>query len=353
MKRTEFETIMKFYELLQDDESKDLFMARYSFMMEKNPKELLEAVFDSRKQYSCPEVTSFLKKRGTDKVIIYGCGVYGEYTYRLMQNIGVNVIAFVDADVNKQKMGYCGIPVLSPDVLQSKYHDHVVILASRKYIASFYDVLIRMRFPRENILWPTARCLFAICGKQYFDLDELQRQEEEVFIDAGSLNLATTEGFIKWCNGDYKKVYVFEPDEYNAEVCRKKAKDIGESDKIEIIECGTWSCDTVLKFHNGAFGGSKITDGGNTEIKVSSIDNVLAGKRCTFIKLDVEGAELETLKGAVETIKKWHPKLAISIYHKPEDVIQIPLFLMENFEGYKFYIRHYSATSGETVLYAI
>lgn len=353
MKRTEFETITKFYELLQDDESKELFMARYSFRMDKIYGNLLEALFDSNKKYVCAEVTDFLKKREIEKVIIYGCGVYGKYTYRLMKNMGVDVVAFVDADIEKQNNGYCDIPVWSPEVLQRDYHDHIVILASQKYIAAFYDTLIRMRFPRENILWPTTRLLFGVCGNQYFDLEELPRQEGEVFVDAGSLNLKSTETFIEWCNGDYEKVYAFEPDGYNAEVCRNKAKLREDSDKIEIVECGTWSCDTVLKFRNGAMGGSKIVDSGNVEVKVNSIDNVLAGRKCTFIKLDVEGAELETLKGAVETIKKYHPKLAISIYHKTDDIVQIPLFLMQNFEGYKFYIRHYSSTAAETTLYAI
>ena len=69
--------------------------------------------------------------------------------------------------------------------------------------------------------------------------------------------------------------------------------------------------------------------------------------------MDIEGSELEALKGAAETIKKWRPKLAISIYHKYEDIIEIPEYILSIVPDYSFYIRHYSSDIWETVLYAI
>ena len=69
--------------------------------------------------------------------------------------------------------------------------------------------------------------------------------------------------------------------------------------------------------------------------------------------MDIEGAELDALKGAVHTIQTYRPKLAISIYHKPEDLVEIPLYLMEIMPDYQFYIRHYTTWLEETVLYAI
>ena len=73
----------------------------------------------------------------------------------------------------------------------------------------------------------------------------------------------------------------------------------------------------------------------------------------TFIKMDIEGAELKALKGAKNIILRDKPKLAISIYHKPEDIVEIPLFIKELVPEYKLYIRHYSNDSIETVLYAV
>lgn len=73
----------------------------------------------------------------------------------------------------------------------------------------------------------------------------------------------------------------------------------------------------------------------------------------TFIKMDVEGAELSALKGAKKLIAKNHPKLAICLYHKPEDIYDIPIFIKQLDSSYKLYIRHYSNYITETVLYAI
>ena len=69
--------------------------------------------------------------------------------------------------------------------------------------------------------------------------------------------------------------------------------------------------------------------------------------------MDVEGAELESLKGAKEVIKRDIPKLAICIYHKPEDVITLPLYIKELVPQYKFYLRSYSNADNEMVLYAV
>lgn len=69
--------------------------------------------------------------------------------------------------------------------------------------------------------------------------------------------------------------------------------------------------------------------------------------------MDVEGAELDALIGASETIKNYHPKLAISIYHKSSDIYEIPKCILDIDNTYNFYIRHYTNLEFETVLYAI
>lgn len=69
--------------------------------------------------------------------------------------------------------------------------------------------------------------------------------------------------------------------------------------------------------------------------------------------MDIEGAELQGLKGAKNIIVKNRPKLAICIYHKPEDILEIPLYLQSIVPDYKFYIRYYSNHDIETVLYAV
>ena len=88
-------------------------------------------------------------------------------------------------------------------------------------------------------------------------------------------------------------------------------------------------------------------------IDVDSIDNVLAGRSATDIKMDIEGSELRAIEGAKNTIRHYKPKLAIFVYHKPEDIFEIPLKILELDSGYKLYLRHYSYVDTETVLYAV
>ena len=66
-----------------------------------------------------------------------------------------------------------------------------------------------------------------------------------------------------------------------------------------------------------------------------------------------EGAELEALKGAAKTIKKYKPKLAVCLYHKVPDIIKLPLFVLNLIPDYKLYIRHWTNGRTETVLLAI
>jgi hypothetical protein len=76
-------------------------------------------------------------------------------------------------------------------------------------------------------------------------------------------------------------------------------------------------------------------------------------QRVDFIKMDIEGSELEALKGAEETIRRFRPRMAISIYHKDDDYFTIPLFIRNLELGYRFYLENYTISDGETVLYCI
>jgi hypothetical protein len=70
-----------------------------------------------------------------------------------------------------------------------------------------------------------------------------------------------------------------------------------------------------------------------------------------LIKMDIEGSELAALRGAENSLRRWRPKLAISLYHRPEDFFAIPLWLKSLDCGYRLFLNHYSIHHEETVLY--
>ena len=88
-------------------------------------------------------------------------------------------------------------------------------------------------------------------------------------------------------------------------------------------------------------------------VKAVCIDDVLYKEKVSFIKMDIEGSELAALKGCKKIITRNNPKLAICVYHKSEDLIEIPKFILSINPNYKLFLRNYAPSATETVLYAI
>ena len=144
-----------------------------------------------------------------------------------------------------------------------------------------------------------------------------------------------------------KKIYAFEPDEKHSHKCEKILKN---NERVVLIKKGLFDEDGIISFMSQDGEGSLICEDGEEKIEICKIDTESGD--ATFIKLDIEGAELKALIGAKETIVKNKPKLAISIYHKPEDILQIPMYLKALVPEYKFYLRQYTMSYLECVLYA-
>ena len=86
---------------------------------------------------------------------------------------------------------------------------------------------------------------------------------------------------------------------------------------------------------------------------VAPLDEILADSKPTYIKFDVEGAEHDALVGASETIKANLPVLAVCLYHRPEDLWDLPLLVRSLRPDYRMHVRRYSDERWETVLYAV
>ena len=120
----------------------------------------------------------------------------------------------------------------------------------------------------------------------------------------------------------------FEPDSNNLKYLTRWCR---SRDNIVIYEKGTWSHDGELCFEETGSSVSRITEDnvGIKRIKVVALDSVPECKDATFIKMDIEGAEWETLQGAVKLIEKNKPKLAVCIYHSDEDMLRIAEMIKE------------------------
>lgn len=124
-------------------------------------------------------------------------------------------------------------------------------------------------------------------------------------------------------------------------------------ENVEMHNLGTWKERAVLHFQNGMDDSSRIAEDGEESVAVETIDAVMGKRKATFIKMDVEGAELDSLKGARSVILRDHPRLAISIYHSDKDMVEIIKYLAEEFPFYQLYVRHYTWLFTDTLCYAI
>lgn len=187
---------------------------------------------------------------------------------------------------------------------------------------------------------------------QYFDDEIMQVQEDEVYIEAGAFDGVTIENFLKWCDNKYKRIYAYEPMKDNFEVLQEKVKDMKiPEEKIVLKNKAIWSRSEKLFFGNSK-AGAAVNDSGEISVEAEALQ-VDSNDKVTFVKMDIEGAELDALEGMKEIIKKDRPKLAICIYHKYDDLWEIPLYVHNLVEDYDLYIRHYHPICEETVLYAI
>lgn len=184
--------------------------------------------------------------------------------------------------------------------------------------------------------------------EQYFAKEIVKISDDEVFVDCGACTGDTALLFTKKAGGRYKRIICFEPDHFNYQVLTaKKIKN------LIAFNTGVWDKTDTLCFNEKGATSSGISDKGGVQIKVRAIDDVEECHDATFIKMDIEGSELNALKGAEKTIRRNKPKLAICIYHSNEDMIRLAEYIHELNPEYKLYIRHYSHEVYDTILYAL
>jgi len=183
--------------------------------------------------------------------------------------------------------------------------------------------------------------------EQYFEDFLLLNSTGEVFCDVGSYDGFTTLEFIKRCP-NYRSAYIFEPEPKNMEIIKKRLVD---KDNIFYIQSGLSNKKDTVRFSaNGS--SSMIDNDGEIEINVNLLDSLVKDK-VSFIKMDIEGAEKLAIDGSRQTILENHPRLAICVYHKEDDLYRIPELIFSIRDDYSVYLRHYTEGVTETVMFFI
>lgn len=348
---------------LEDEQSKFIFQKRVEYNNTHNFNAIREIVsrylpqLKSRGYYPGIE-SEILKKVSGKRVVIFGAGLNGATVLALLGKVECTVKAILDNNPINWEKQLDGITIIKPKTMNFDDVDVVIVTPYKEqWIREIHKQLAEYRVDtnRCEIIDYRDYCPYMLEDEQYFDEGIIQLKSEEVFIDGGVLDLGTSMLFEKLCqkNGvrNYR-VYAFEPDQKSFERCNHILRECSEFN-IHLCNMGLWSCNDTLYFDGSGTGGSRIVGKqSDSSVEVVSLDSYIKDK-VTFLKLDIEGAEMEALKGARYIIKTQKPKLAICVYHKKEDITEIPMYIKHLVPEYKLYLRHYSDDAGETVLYAV
>lgn len=191
----------------------------------------------------------------------------------------------------------------------------------------------------------------------YFNNDVIDISDGEIYVDVGAYDGDTVETFIEACrlkHVEYGKIVAFEPDK----ACYERL--ISTSAKYRDTTCysvGLWSESTILRFKSSEIAvhdqAAYISEAGDVEIEVLSLDDFLKGESVTLIKADPGGNVIpQVLHGAANTIRKYRPNLAVGAYHGAASIYEIPLLIHDLCPAYRMSLRHSTFHLCDTDLFA-
>lgn len=349
-----------------------------------------------------------LKRRLTSRpIILYGLGFFGGVIVKNFMLEGMSVKCF--CDTNKRGVDpETKLDIISPQELVNNYSDANIVISVANPLneKSVYETIVSLGIPQERIFYfrdayqfirksrveqvsltfeeiqehligyervvnlfsdPMSQNLviqiirsylfhslfeYELPSNAYFP-EQFLLTDHEVFVDGGLYIGDTTENFIERVNKKYSRIVGFDIDEKNLSIARQNLKSVPN---VEIVSKGLWDCSTSMHAELGISAGSNIKkDAGNT-VDLISLDEYFQEtskhQYPSFIKLDIEGSERQALLGAERIIKEVSPKLAVCVYHKPEDLYVLPEVIQRINPNYKFFLRHYSPYIWDSVLYA-
>lgn len=343
---------------------------------------------------------------GERKNIIYGAGYNGKLLFEMLQEKNISVEAFYDDDVCRQGSIYCGKNIITQQqllsyntldvniIISSMYIGQILLKIERLGLVHVYTVIEKLlekdtldfqfekyknNKPILNKLDKLIQCSNDQLTKRYFDtirktinsgkairdIVDLYQGEKQyfldtfkgkldglVFLDAGAYTGDTVRELLSE-KIDVKKIYCFEADKENFIKLEKFCNENLPYERYSCINAALWDEKKYLAMKFNNYNARVDEEGTELTVKTVTIDDFFSEEHVNFVKMDIEGAEKRALKGGMKTIKRDRPIMAISIYHGVEDIVDIPIMLMEELENYDFLVRHHSYTYSETVLYCI
>jgi FkbM family methyltransferase len=344
-------------------------------------------------------------------VLIMGTGHLGEWALGGLRGSGVEPVAFCDNNSQRWGATVQGLTVMSPEEAMSRYKDPAVviaiynpskprlqlrqlgcsrivpypvvfwkcwntmpkedrlelpqrILARHEEFAAAYDLLSDDRSRREFAAQIRWRCLLDDgclpapdpAAAMYYPRDLIRLKPDETLVDCGAFDGDSIREFLRVADNRFHHIYGLEADPGNAEALRRYHSTLEPkmARRITLIPVAVGKQDGTVRFAAEGIVGSKVVETGpGIEVNCRRLDGLLAGAAPTFIKMDIEGAELDALDGTKEIIARHQPIMAVCAYHKCDHLWIIPQLLRAANADYRIFLRRYAEDCWETVYYAV
>ncbi len=352
----------------------------------------------------------------SDRLVLFGAGGLGRKTLAGLRRAGIEPLAFADNSPAMWGSQVEGVPVLSPQTAAQQFADCATFVVTiwraggghrLEYtrqqlhslgcsrVVSFAPLFWKYAqtfLPYYSLDLPHKVCQQAEAVQQAFGLlaDEASRREyltevrwrlwldfdglaspvaheqyfpedlftwlpDEVLVDCGAYDGDTLKSFLRRRREGFGEVVALEPDPMNF---AKLADFVSQQDervrnKITLSRFAAAARRGKLYFDATGTAAATVSAAGTLEVDCAPLDEILADRRPTFLKMDIEGAEPDALAGAQEIIRRTTPVLALCVYHQQDHLWRIPLLVRSLSNQYRFFLRPHNEECWDLTCYAI
>jgi len=355
-----------------------------------------------------------LLKQAGGRVVLFGAGSMGRTALRNLRAAGIYPLAFVDNNEQAWGTERDGLAILSPPEAATKYGDSALFVVTIWSLHHMFRTTrrqlehlgvrhvvssspLRWQFPdgllpyfcqdfphkvyaaKERVLaaesiWSDAysrseylnqvkwRALgdydalnFPVEEESYFPASLFALRPDEYFVDCGAYTGDTGQRLLELTGNKLGRLLEIEPDPANRKALQAWISGLPHeiADKISILDIAVGASRGQVSFNADGTEGAAISSSGSMIVEMHRLDDLLASEHPTYIKMDIEGAELDAIEGGRAVIERCKPVLAICLYHRQSDLWEIPLKVQSIVKDYRFYLRPHDVDGWQTVMYAV
>lgn len=354
--------------------------------------------------YSFDDLTAYVNGINYDynqvsesNIILFGAGFFFHMIKEKLDSYGFNIVYGADNDNDKWGTTLDGLRIVSPEEIKKIKNPYVIITSTSRHYASirqqlndmhinnisYDDFAVKLIFQKichvyDTLSDTTSKDVYVnaimhnlrsegfediYTPEQYFCIPEFRdlSVKRHTFVDCGAHVGINSEKFVNYCEGNFNKIYAFEPTKRSCEGLIKRMNRVMDEYGLDRNKCivensfvGRSDCLMGLKEYDTTANYMTTASESNVSIPCWSLDSYFQkmGGIPTFIKADIEGSEKELIDGGRNIIATNKPMLALCVYHIFDDIVDIPLKIIDINPDYKISIRHHMSIESETVLYA-